>query len=374
MTKNIKIRQLTNDISKVIGENIRRLRRDAGLTQAELAARVKIRPEPLGCIERGQNAPSAPVLQSMAAALQVSIDTLFAASPAAFQALRESSMNRPWPILPDLREVPDDTWALADTLVDDFLALEEICGARKHAVIPLHLNLQPDEPGMEKLAAAVRGFMGIGSGVVFDYCELFENCGFRVVFLPLPLKLDSFSYFDPLNENALFFINSCNTPEKQLFSLAFELGLIYLRSAPRLHPLAAADCPHLARKFAAFFLMPPAAVNATVDQLGVTPAAWTYELLLRIKHRFGVSAETFLYRLHELDRITPELCQELKLRIYSHYGQTGYAEPDSTRRVFTPNGRLWDLVLLAGPAAAKIKLRLRRKQIPSEPENRGQGT
>ena len=31
--------------------------------------------------------------------------------------------------------------------------------------------------------------------------------------------------------------------------------------------------------------------------------------------------------------------------IHEHYGKTSFGEPDFSRRLLTPNGRLWDLVL-----------------------------
>ncbi len=65
-------------------------------------------------------------------------------------------------------------------------------------------------------------------------------------------------------------------------------------------------------RFAATFLMPKKSVCDTVNQLGIQKKHWSYELLLRIKHRFGISAETFLYRLEELDLIDPALVKPLK--------------------------------------------------------------
>ncbi|MBW1725176.1 MAG: DNA-binding protein, partial [Deltaproteobacteria bacterium] len=79
--------------------------------------------------------------------------------------------------------------------------------------------------------------------------------------------------------------------------------------------------------------------------LGIREKRWSYELLLRIKHRFGVSAEAFLYRLDELDLIDPVLVEPLKEKIHKYYGKTDFGEPDLSRRLLTPNGRLWDLVL-----------------------------
>ena len=90
--------------------------------------------------------------------------------------------------------------------------------------------------------------------------------------------------------------------------------------------------------------MPRKTVLDTVSQLGIQKKQWSYELLLRIKHRFGVSAETFLYRLEELELIDPVLIEPLKEKIYEHYDKTKFGEPDFSRRLLTPNGRLWDLV------------------------------
>jgi hypothetical protein len=100
-----------------------------------------------------------------------------------------------------------------------------------------------------------------------------------------------------------------------------------------------------ARRFAATFLMPSDAVINTVRQLGIRQKQWSYNLLLRIKHRFGVSTEAFLYRLDELALIDPSLIEPLKAKIDKHYGKTDFGEPDFSRRLLTPNGRLWDLVL-----------------------------
>lgn len=91
--------------------------------------------------------------------------------------------------------------------------------------------------------------------------------------------------------------------------------------------------------------MPANSVCDTVSQLGIRKKHWSYDLLLRIKHRFGISAEAFLYRLNELDLIDPSLVEPLKNKIHSHYGKTDFGEPDFSRRLLTPNGRLWDLVL-----------------------------
>jgi hypothetical protein len=60
-----------------------------------------------------------------------------------------------------------------------------------------------------------------------------------------------------------------------------------------------------------------------------------------------VSAQTFLYRLHELDLISDLTRDTLDTRIKDFYAANGLIEPDATRRCLTPNGRFFDLLLTA---------------------------
>jgi Zn-dependent peptidase ImmA (M78 family) len=255
--------------------------------------------------------------------------------------------------------LPGRVRSAAGDIIAGFQALEDICNARKRANIPLLIPFDPTEQGMVALSETVRRIMEIKHGIVFDYFELFENQGFRVVVLPLPKDIDSFSYYDPPNQNAFFFLNTRKNPERQLFHLAYELGRVLIltytmqqgielftsqdEKAPDAHkPFTARRG---ANRFAATFLMPKKSVYDTVNQLGIQKKYWSYELLLRIKHRFGISAETFLYRLNELDLIDPIQIEPLHQKIYDHYDKTTFSEPDFSRRLLTPNGRLWDLVL-----------------------------
>jgi len=66
-------------VRRVVGE-LRRLRERRGISQAALAARVRIRPEHLGRVERGEADPRMTVLLMLAAELGVSMRDLFAAA------------------------------------------------------------------------------------------------------------------------------------------------------------------------------------------------------------------------------------------------------------------------------------------------------
>jgi transcriptional regulator with XRE-family HTH domain len=58
------------------GTNIKRVRTEKGISQEELGRRISVHPNQLSKYERDQAAPSIEVVQRMAEALEVSIDTL----------------------------------------------------------------------------------------------------------------------------------------------------------------------------------------------------------------------------------------------------------------------------------------------------------
>ncbi len=374
-----------------IASNLRALRQIRNLTQAELARRVGIKPGPMNMIEQGQHVPSGRVLIGLAEVLGTSVDAILGRDTAsgAIPADRgagvpsyvaESATSGDWPqalVVPLSDDPPLDavTCERLDAVVRTYLALEDLCGAQKRANIPLCLPFVPSDMGVEALAQHVRQTLGIGQAVIFDYLELLENAGLRVIFFPLGQPVHSVAFYDSENSNAFLVVNDDMNVERQLFEVLKRLGSVF--GYTRRHYGAGSgkavggllDEIHAARKFAALFLMPAASVRETVTQLGLLPGDWTYELLLRIKHRFGVSAQAFLFRLTELGLITDELAVVLRARIERHYSSTSYAEPDSTRRILSPNGRLGDLLLAAWrkPEARmdvlEIDTRLRRMKL-----------
>jgi transcriptional regulator with XRE-family HTH domain/Zn-dependent peptidase ImmA (M78 family) len=368
---------------KKIGERIRVIRRQRGLMQTELAKRVGMRPGPINAIEKGRSIPSTGVIVRLAKVLGVTVQKLFeekgesryiredrAPYGRRLQVMRpvvsslETGETAPIgptePVAPLIRldvkgePYPPEMLAMLDAMANAFLTLEDLCGVPKQPVLPLSFAMPLSEQGLEDFVYKIRVLLGIGHGVIFDYVELFENAGLRVLFVPLPEGVFSASCYDPESRNAFLFVTDSKrvNTERKLFHLIRELGRIYCHTG-RLEKLSGRtkvlDAGHVASKFAAFFLMPCEAVMETVRQVGVAPDGWTLSLLLRLKHRFGVSAESFLYRLGELDLVTPAKKAEMKKRIHADYEKSGYAEPGSSRRMLNPNGRLGDL-LEAGPS------------------------
>lgn len=361
-----------------VGAQIRALRRQRGLTQSDLARRAGMKPGPVNAIENGRSLPSTGVLLRLAKAMGVAIEKVFEGEAdgnyvreAAPSRERAFPANRPVysSLAPDVpasapvrvpeaplirldkrgEPYPAELVNMLDAAANAFLTLEDLCGSPKQPALPLRLSMPMSEAGVENLVYKVRVLLGIGHGVIFDYVELLENAGLRVLFVPFPPGLDSASCYDPESRNAFLFVTDSErvNTERKLFGLVRELGRIYCHTG-RMTPIPGRrkelDAEHVASKFAAFFLMPGEAVLETVRQVGVAPDGWTWDLLVRIKHRFGVSAESFLYRLGELDLITPALMAELRDRIKAYYLKTANAEPGACRRILTPNGRLGDLL------------------------------
>jgi len=66
-----------DDLRKKFGKRLQTLRRQAGLTQEQLAEAAEISVDFLSMVERGINAPSFENLEKLAKALGVSIQELF---------------------------------------------------------------------------------------------------------------------------------------------------------------------------------------------------------------------------------------------------------------------------------------------------------
>jgi transcriptional regulator with XRE-family HTH domain len=64
------------DINKVVGDNIRRLREEKGLSLDKLARLTGVSKSMLGQVERGESSPSITVLFKVAKGIKVSLDTL----------------------------------------------------------------------------------------------------------------------------------------------------------------------------------------------------------------------------------------------------------------------------------------------------------
>ncbi len=371
--------------AKDVGARIRQIRRRQNITQVELARRLGMRPGPVNCIETGKHLPSAKVLHKLSVILSVPVDTFFSFGYTDNETTSVQDQHIPYVVksetlpqygIPEsirklyphaiiirnnneiMQNITDDTINMLSNLTNAILALEDICHVQKYAELPLFIPFNFTEDGLEALATHIRQFMGINNSIIYDYIEILENAGLRIVFCTLPEKQESISCYDEGNSNVFIFVDTNMNIERQLFRLFYELGRIYLYTMDKyggsnnirqyyMRRDKELTIHRAARLFAALFILPAEAVRTSVTQLGITPEQWTWDIIMRMKHRFGVSAETLVYRLAELKLMTEALENKFRRQLHAYYNKTDYSEPDKSQRTLNKNGRIGDLLLLA---------------------------
>ncbi len=379
-----------------VGRAIRRIRKQRRMKQAELAELVEMQPAQLCNSEKGNNLPSLKTLRRICDALGVSVNDLV--YPSAFlEMTRRIEAENPglpptteWvgskdeellPILSEgerlyngLREKGiirtsveiDAGHHINEQIVDviqrritDYMLLESMCGVSRHIMVPLTIPFTVDNKGATLLASKFRMHCGIGTAVVFDAIELLENHGLRILFTELPKGVDGLSFYDAANTNAFIIVSDTLGCERQIFTIMVELANIYLYTRNDNSVVFNTDANrHFAKRFAAEMLMPADAVLTSVSQIGILPDQWNLEMLLRTKSRFGVSAESFLYRLDELELLPVDgkLRDALLGDIKRHYEKTGFAEPGDCFRHVRHNARFEDLLLCASLTPENVKV------------------
>lgn len=184
--------QAEREIALRVGSRIRQLRRIQHVSQIRLATEIGIRAGPLGWIEKGKHL-SGRVLYRIAKQLNVRIDDLFQEKNVWDPGHLSASDTAPV-LLPPLdnaagnSEPVKSAHIICQAVADALITLEDLCGAVKMAEMPLYVPFSPTEAA--RAAARVRQNLGIGNAVVFDYLEVFENAGLRVVFMDMPEVFD----------------------------------------------------------------------------------------------------------------------------------------------------------------------------------------
>ena len=226
----------------------------------------------------------------------------------------------------------------------------------RRARVPVQPSLSLDYPAeiragdAEALAGAVRRAAGIADAVIFDSIALLENKGIRVVAADLPEGVDAFALWDAPVRNLWLMVRKAAPDERQqLRALSeFATALQFVANGAN-EPVQ--DTPRnrrFAQDFAEAFLMPAAALRELCYRFGLGDGDWTWELLLREKHRYGVPAESFARRLESLGLLRPSLRQELVRRLRAWRDVHGGGEPEPSHRKDIRHSRFGDLKLLAG--------------------------
>ena len=76
--------------------------------------------------------------------------------------------------------------------------------------------------------------------------------------------------------------------------------------------------------------MPEEAIKECVAHFALGPTNWTMKLLLQLKYRFGVNAETFAHRLEKIGVLAPSLRKRFKEELRNYYEEHNNTEPPPT--------------------------------------------
>ena len=344
-----------------IGARVSAWRKERRLLQKELAAKADMNATQLWALEHGRSSPSMRSVERIADALGITIVDLMSppgedasgdagsdpADPSRALLLPEAGFLPTVSSYEDIKPVDAATLHRLCTLTRKARATESLQSSLAPTDLPLFSQVSESEAGAEQLAYALRAHLDVGSAIIHDTIPLFESHGVRVIDTKMPDKPGSVSLYDPRSNNFTVFIASQfkDKPWRRDFLLLTEIGrafLFFRRGRMPYHETKRSR--RFAHHFAATFLQPEAAVRYAVSSLNVKPDEWTYELLLRMKERFGVSAQFFNIRLKELSLITRRRHAEFDAKIKRHYKRTGYSEPMASNR---KPGRRHDLAAMA---------------------------
>lgn len=347
-----------------VGAHVRMWRKERGLLQKELADMARMNMTQLWALEKGRFSPSIRSLERIANALGISLPRLLS-TPADCETMRlenntinelEAQPEHSFSCFEVIKSSETCPFKLSDTARADLLSainsareFESSHSALMPTNLPLSMQASTSEAGAEQLAYALRAHLDIGSAIVHDTIPLFESHGVRVLDAKLPDKPGTVSFYDVRSGNFTVFIAEQfkSKPWRRDFLLLAEIGRAFIFTHRGQVPYRETSrSSRFAHHFAATFLQPEAAVRSAVYNLNVKPDEWTYELLLRMKERFGVSAQLFAIRLKELALITRQKFSEFDALIKKHYKANNYEEPMAKDR---RHGRAFDLASMQAP-------------------------
>ena len=284
-----------------IGRQIRRLREAAGLRAADLAERLGVDPSAVSNLEnnrRGVKAEEVGTIADFLGVSQLAIlepDSLLGRLPVAHRTNGDETASRD-PLmrltaLAELHQVLTDGGHPAAVLIGEpprpsSMWLQHAIALADWALESLAATAD-GEDRLTGLAAAIEDRLGVDVMV--------ESLGTAA---PLGLSITDAEF-------SFILVNADQLRSRALFTLAHELGHVLSGDGATINIdrdlQARTDEERLANAFAAALLMPEPEIRKAIDDYGRGA-----ECLARMLLRFGVSYETLVYRLHNLQIINAD--------------------------------------------------------------------
>jgi Zn-dependent peptidase ImmA (M78 family)/DNA-binding XRE family transcriptional regulator len=274
---------------------IKQLRLARGLSLDDLAAAMGgiVTKQALSKYELGASTPSAPVLNQLAKALKVKAMELWAqpAFDVKFLGYRKKvSLSARW---------QESFEANLSRKLEERLTLQEYCYGSIPFDLPVHAYEVKAEADAEQAAEALRKTWNLGVDPVADLTAILEDHLVHVLEMDGPDNFDGISalvHDSRGKTRAAAVVSRTGCPgERQRLNLAHELGHVVLKPATGVDPEKAAF------RFGAAFLAPRACI---LREVGTHRTGIRLEELLILKHRFGLSIQALLMRLHDLGTIS----------------------------------------------------------------------
>ena len=334
-----------------VGERIRAWRKKRNMIQKELATAVGMDVTQLWSIEKDRNSPSVRTLERIATALCISVPELLEMPPAdksrmALSVAEDSLFDHFREEYIDLRRIsrPENGTDLAERdaqrlreELSEAIQIESRHQTEIQTSLPLQFPIVKSEAGAEQLARAVRAHCDVGAAIIRDVQILFETYGVRILNTRFSNGVESVTFYNAIRRNFTVFLaeNLLGKPWRRDFTFLSEIGRMFLFVSGSYETCRESKIGRrFVHHFAAAFLQPEQTIRATVYSLRVKPDDWTWELLLRLKARFGVSAHSFAIRLKELGLISRRKYDLFlgKIKAFGCEEPFSSSEADSNRR------------------------------------------
>ena len=313
-----------------LGELIRKRREACGWRQYELARRAEMSAAQVSLIENNRVSPSFHAVERIARAFDTDIAGFLSGKNGDATSVDRAAVVASFAIgyYIALRALENDGAAALAAIEDDERRADATERAR--GIVNAY-TLGAGSPGFNPamtgaaMAEMLRLELGIGSAPVGDLAATLAFRGVRIYRRELPAASASVTFWQRALGRPVVVLNAANTPERDLYRLAYELGSICLYRALGNVIDETLEQHRFLVDFAAAFLMPAISVRQAVASTGLAPDEWTFAKIVAIKEYYGVSAESFALRLEELGLIAPALRLELREQLRAYY----HAHPEA---------------------------------------------
>lgn len=306
-----------------IGVIIAKARREKGIGQNELARRAGMSPAQLCLLEKDRVSPTIRTLERIADALGMSFKDLIVESTGGGAPARAP---RSAPLYGDYVSLrlgePGVEKAVKDILPreEEISAIEDDRGIESACRLSLRRSKDRLDGAGAVAAGVARAALGIGSAPLCDLAGCLDFNGVRLHKIPLSYQTQSLALWNNARKTVSVILNAANTPERDLYRLACELGSMCIFSSLGFEPFEENHVFHrFLTDFSAEFLMPAVTVHHFVAATGIGRGEWTLEAVCALKAKFGVSAETFALRLDELGLIDPAIRIGIRDLLHEYY-------------------------------------------------------